>query len=135
MGDDTEPIEDDELLYRRVQLDYFDPDHVKAPHPDAFRARPYDDTGISLFRAKFITPEEVAQNDRGKQYYVAVLRAGDLRANGLEAVPKPHKDRAGHSELPDLTHENRKDDAAEEARRLLAQKLSLEILGPFPESA
>ena len=135
MGDDSEPIEDDELLYRRVQLVHFDPSQGPCPSPQAFRATAHDETGVSVFRAKFTTVEDVVRNDRGKSYYVAVLRAGNLRANCIDVVPKPQEDRPGHAELPGLTYENRKSDTSEEARQLLARKLCLQMLGPFPESA
>lgn len=132
MGDQAEPIEDDEDLYRRIPLQYFDPRQGREPSPHAFHPGKHDETGISLFRARYISPEEVAQNDRGKQYYVAVLRAGQLRANGLDVVPRPDEHKAGHAEIPSLTYENRHNDAAEEAKQLLARKLCREILGPFP---
>lgn len=132
MGDGAEPIEDDELLYRRVVLEYFNGGKGEEPSPEAFSPRTYDKTGISLFRAKYTTPQDVAQNDRGKRYWVAVLRAGNLRANGLQVLPKAEGHPTGHAEIPDLTYENRHEDAAEEAKQLLARKLCLEVLGPLP---
>ncbi len=132
MGDDSKPIGDDELLYRRIQLVHFDEGREHGPHPNAFRAGKRDTTGISVFRAEFISPEEVARNDRGKKYYVAELRAGDLREHGIDVVPKPDTDKLGHAELPSLTYENRKDDASEEARRRLARNLCLKTVGPLP---
>jgi len=132
MGDGAEPIEDDECLYRRVRLDYYDPKQADEPSPLAFHPRDYDQTGISVFRAKYTTPELVAQNDRGKRYYVAVLRAGDLRAHGIHVVPRPEGHPSGHAEIPELTYENRRTDAAEEAKQLLARKLCLRIIGPLP---
>lgn len=134
MGDDSEPIEDEELLYRRIQLVHFNPSEGQEPSPRAFHAGKRDKTGISMFRKKFATVEDVARNDRGKRYYIAVLRAGDLCANGIKVVPRPQEDRPGHVELPGLTYENRKSDASEEAKQLLARRLCLEVLGPFPES-
>lgn len=132
MGDGVEPIEDDECLYRRVSLDYYDPDQADEPSPLAFHPRAYDQTGISVFRAKYTTPELVVQNDRGKRYYVAVLRAGDLRAHGIQVVPCAEGHPSGHAEIPGLTYENRRTDAAEEAKQLLARKLCLRIIGPLP---
>lgn len=79
-----------------------------------------------------MTPEQVTENDRGKQYYVAVLCAGDLRAEGLDVVPRPEANAPGHAEVPGLTYDNRRTDTAEEAQQLLARKLCLKILGPLP---
>jgi len=129
-----EPIEDDELLYRRIPHapHYFDPEVSPEPSPEAFRPRPNDKTGISVLREKYATPEEAARPPRGKRYWVAVLRAGDLRAHGLDVVPRPEGDAPGHAEIPALNYKNRRTDAAEEAQQLLARKLCLKILGPLP---
>ncbi len=132
MGDGSEPIENDEILYRRILLWYYDPNQGAEPSPKAFRPREYDKTGLSVFRKKYVTPEQVTQNNRGKSYYVAVLRAGDLRDNGIEVVPGIEGHEPGHAELPNLTYDNRDTDAGEETQQLLAQKLCLEVLGPFP---
>jgi len=132
MGGGTEPVEDDELLYRRVRREHFDPDKSHEPSPMAFHPLPYDTTGISVFRARYTGPAQVVQNDRGKRYYVAVLRAGDLRAHGIEVVAAPEGHPPGHAELPCLTYENRHCDAAEETKQLLARRLCIEVLGPLP---
>ena len=132
MGDGTEPIEDDELLYRRIQLVHFAPEQSEEPSPQAFHPGKRDETGLSLFRAKYTTPQRVAENDRGKRYYVAVLRAGDLRSRGLQVVPRVEGHAPGHAEIPQLTYESRKEGEAKEAEQLLARKLCLEILGPLP---
>ncbi|MDY7009862.1 MAG: hypothetical protein SVV80_03830 [Planctomycetota bacterium] len=135
MGDGSEPMEDDEYLYRRILLQYFNPSQGSEPSPKAFRPRKHDETGLSVFRAKYVTPEQVAQNDRGKRYYVARLRAGDLRDNGIKVVPRIEGHEPGHAELPDLTYDNRSTDVGEEAQQLLARRLCLEVLGPFPRQA
>ena len=57
MGEGEEPIEDDEYLYRRIVLKYFNPGEGQEPSPWAFRPRDYDQTGISIFRAKYVRPE------------------------------------------------------------------------------
>lgn len=134
MGDGREPIEDDELLYRRVpeHPPFYDPATDPKPTPQAFRPHRKDTAGLSVYRAKYKTPEQVAVNPRGKRYYVAVLRAGDLRDGGIEVVPRPESEDPGHAVLPQLTYENRQTDAAEEAAVLLAEKLCLEVKGPFP---
>jgi hypothetical protein len=134
MGDGTEPIEDDELLYRRIpqQLPYYDPSEGSKPGPKAFRPRKDDKTGISVFRAKYTTPKQVAMDGCSERYYVAVLCAGDIRANGLDVIPNVSGHAPGHAELPNLTYENRRTDVAEEIQILLAHKLCREVLGPLP---
>jgi hypothetical protein len=134
LPDETEPITDDELLYRRIPaaLNLYDP-HAK-PHllPDAFRPNQNDVTGLSVYRAKFKSVEEAAQGREGKSYYVAVLRTGDLRARGIEVVPRPIAGDPGHAEIPGLTYQNRKTDQALEWKLLLAQQLCLRVDAPFP---
>ena len=133
MGDGTEPVEDEELLYRRIPLQpqWYDP-ATGWPTPLAFNPRRDDLTGLSFCRAKYTTPIEAARNDRDKQYYIAVLRAGDLREHGLDVVPKPLSNDPGHCEMPVLNYQERKTDRAEEAKLLLARKLCLRVLGPLP---
>ncbi|MCD4825081.1 MAG: hypothetical protein K8S55_10765 [Phycisphaerae bacterium] len=134
MSEEAGIIEDDELLYRRVpvQPSYYDPDKGPNPGSRAFHPGEHDETGISVFRANYIRPEQVAQNDRGKRYYIAVLRAGDLRDRGIRVVPKNSGHPPGHAELPDLTYENRRAITVRKAEVLLSQKLCIEILGPLP---
>lgn len=132
MGDGTEPIEDDELLYRRVPIVHFDQSIHSKPAQEAFKPHLHDTTGLSVSRAKYKDIEQVAQNSREKQYYVAVLRAGDLRACGIAVEPRPKPDDPGHAELPGLTYEHRKDDSVVEWKVLLAKKLCLRVEGPFP---
>jgi len=137
MGDGTEPIEDDELLYRRVPVKppHFDPTNDPCPTPKAFRPRKDDTTGLSLSRAKYMSPEDVARTGHGKEYCVAVLRAGDLRQHGIDIDPAPLEDNKGHAVLPALTWENRKEAKQEEMQVLLAEKLCLRVEGPFPGSS
>ena len=134
MVDGTEPIDDDELLYRRIPLVHFNASNDPKPALQAFKPRRDDTTGLSVSRAKYKSIEQVAQNPRGKQYYVAVLRAGDLRAHGILVVPSPKPpDDLGHAELPGLTYDHRNDDSVEEWKVRLAEELCLRVEGPFPD--
>ena len=138
VGDGTEPIADDELLYRRVPTSagWYDPETCLLK-PEAFGPhKTQDATGLSVSRAKYKSIEEAAKGRAGKSYYVAVLRAGDLRRNGITIIPRPEVLGAydpGHAELPDLDSANRKSDRTLERQRLLVQ-LCLEVEGPFPMS-
>lgn len=130
----TEPVADDELLYRRIPVSqrWYDPQVDPCPSPEAFRPTPNDATGLSVYRGKYKTVEEAARGLEGKSYYVAVLRAGDLRANGIDVVPRPKEGDPGHAELPGLTYENRKMDKVLEWKVLLSGQLCLRVEGPFP---
>lgn len=139
--DVPDPIDDDEILYRRVPAaaapQRYDPDtgeltdQAFAPH------RTEDVTGISLVREKFKNAEQAARGRAGKSYYVAALRAGDIRCAGMSVEPRPHLSCGidpAHAELPDLNSGNRKDDATLERQRVLV-RLCLRVLGPFDAPA
>lgn len=135
MDDGTEPIADEELLYRRVpaSMGWYSPGAEL--NSQAFAPRSDDVTGLSVSRAKYRSIEDAAKGRPGKSYYVAVLRAGDLRQNGIEIVPRPRPpDDPGHAELPDLNSSNRKADETLERGRLLAEKLCLRVEDPFGPS-
>lgn len=139
-GDGWEPIGDDEILYRRIPVsnNFYDPATGKLS-PEAFAPhKENDETGLSVSRGKYKSVEEAARNRPGKSYFVAVLRAADLRKDGINVVPRPQLPDGfdpAHAELPDLNSANRKDSETQECKRKLV-KLSLEIKGPFltPES-
>ena len=88
-------------------------------------------TGISVYRDKYKSIQEAARGKSKQGYYVAVLRAGDLRKNGFEVVPRPRQDDPGHAELPDLTCDNRLTQESLE-RKLRLTKLCMRVEGPFP---
>lgn len=134
MGDGTECIEDAEFLYRRIPKPWFNPSISPYPAFQAFRPNEKDTSGLSLTRAKYISPEKFAKGGRGKQYYIAILCAGDLRLRGIEVEPKPIPGECGHAELPGLTWENRRGDEQRRWQNLMAEKLCLEIKGPYPEN-
>lgn len=134
MSDGTEPIADDEILYRRIPVDpeYYNREIDANPTPLAFRPTKGDTTGLSVYRAKYKSIEEAAENTRGKRYYVAVMRAADLRDHGIKILAKPIPNDPGHAEIPSLTYENRRTPAAREQQLLLAEKLCYRIEGPYP---
>lgn len=129
----TEPIADDEILYRRIPAStgWYAEGVVS---PEAFDPRKDEFTGISVYRKKHKSVEEVAKGKGKKGYYVASLRASDLREHGIEPVPSPILDAdppdPGHAELLCLTAENRLTDQALEHKLRLAS-LCFEVEGPF----
>jgi hypothetical protein len=74
----TEPIADDELLYRRVPVskEWYTKEGLS---PEAFQPREDEATGNSVYRAIYKSVEEAAKGKSKSGNYVAVLRAGDLR--------------------------------------------------------
>lgn len=128
--DGTEPVGDDELLYRRIPVSTGWCD-LHGVSPEAFHPRPYDLSGISLYRAKYKSLLEAASGESSKGYFVAVLRAGDMTSSGMPVLPRPEKDDPGHVELPRLRFDNRRTPEAYERKVRLA-KLCVRVEGPFP---
>jgi hypothetical protein len=139
---ETDPITDDEILYRRVpasaECGRFDKD-TGLLSPESFDPHKSQDiTGLSIVRAKFKTIEEAAKGRPGKSYFIAVLRAGELRQRGIRVVSKPDLPDgtfdAAHAELPDLNSSTRKSSQTLEFKILLARELTKSVEGPFPTS-
>lgn len=136
MDHGIDPIADEELLFRRVpaSMRWYDPT-TGALRPEAFGPhKQRDATGISVSREKYKSIEEFARGQPGKSYYVAVLRAGDLRRNGIEVVPRPETPTGydpAHAELPVLNASNYKADETLERQWVLAVELCLRVEGPF----
>jgi hypothetical protein len=133
MQDGSEPVADDELLYRRIPVSkgWYDEEGLSA---EAFDPRPDEGSGISIYRAKYITLEKAAQGMSKKGYWVAVLRAGDLRQHGIRIEPRPEPDDPAHAELPDLTCHNRDSAEALERQQRLVE-LCLRVDGPILPAA
>ena len=103
--------------------------------PEAFSPHKKNDTtGISITRAAHKSIEDAAKG-MGNSYYIAELRVGDLRDHGIEVVSQPiiadGVEDISHAELPGLNAANYKSDGVIEWTRLLAEKLTLRIEGPF----
>ncbi len=130
-GDD--PIGDDELVYRRipVKANYFQPSLLIPLSPKAFQPRRKDTTGISVMRSKFLSCEEAAALGlEGQKYFIAVLKAGDLRNNGVDIFAVPSKTEPGHALITSLTSANR-----DEGTMYKITRLCIEVLGPFDGKA
>ena len=128
--DETDPVDDEELLFRRIpaSMRWYTEGELS---PEAFDPRTNETTGISFYRAKFKSLQQAAKGKSKGGYYVAVLRAGDLRNHGIRVVPRTALGDPGHAELPDLTCQNRLTPEASE-RKLRMAELCLRIEGPFP---
>ena len=127
---DLGPVSADEIVYRRIPESYFVGERVS---PQAFRPSDQDTTGLSLFRAKGITPEEVAAKGRaGKRYWIASLRVSDLQARGFDVKPDPSdQDGPSHALFPSLTAVTR-DIPVKRVWEPLYALIVDEPVGPFP---
>ncbi len=137
MDQGSEAVEDHETLFRRIPVacGFYDPLLDAKPSPIAFRPTQQDRTGLSIYREKYKSIEQVGCGRAGKKYFVAVLNAGDLRQLGMDVVPRPLENDPGHCEIADLTYANRKGMPYAEWQALLAEKLCIRIEGPYPQDS
>ncbi len=137
-SDGTEPVANDEILYRSISIRsrWYDPNQHPPINYIAFTPKKHDRKGISLWRQKYIktSREAAAKGRQGSEYYVAVLRAGDLSDRGIEVVPTPHTGEGGvgHSSIPVLNYGDRRSGRVMELARLIVAELCLRVEGPFP---
>ena len=125
----TEPIADDEVLFRRIPVSkgWYSESGLS---PEAFEPRDDEATGISFSRGKYKSVQDAGQGKSKKGYYVAVIRAVDLRTNNIAIAPRPETDDPGHAELPGLTCDTRLTPEALNLKHLLAT-LPVKVEGPF----
>jgi hypothetical protein len=107
MEDELQPVDDSEFVYRRIPQHFCDPD-LPFPIPAlAFRPNQNDTTGISVFRARFVTPGGTLAGvdaNRHNRYFVTRLAVSDLKRLGLTVVPEPDPNGpVGHCVIPELS--------------------------------
>ncbi len=98
------PIDDDEILFRRipVSMGWYADGLLSG---EAFEPRPDEYSGISVYRKRFRSLEEVAQGKSKHGYYVVSLRVSNLRYAGINVEPRPAVLEGwddAHAELPQL---------------------------------
>ncbi len=131
MDQGRESVQPDERLLRRIPEVRCDRE-TRRPTVQAFRPLEQDRDGISLFRMKYHSPEDIAPRLSTKPYYVGVVRAGDLVACGVEIRPDPTDSHCGHVIIPSLTFENRDSAESQEMQvRLAVELCEVPLLGPF----
>ena len=134
MASEPTPIDDDEILYRRIPVskDWYVNGVV---YGEAFAPRRDEHSGISLYRERFRSLNEVAKGKAPKGYYVASLRVSDLRKAGIIVEPRPDTPEgwdAAHVEIPGLNAGNRQTNEAEELQSQLAEiAMILPVAGKF----
>jgi hypothetical protein len=111
---------------------WYDPEACPKLSPKAFRPRDDDETGLSVVRGDpYNSIEEAARGPSKNGYYIAVLKAGALRAQGIGVAPKPVPGIAGHAEIVSINSVNRDTDEGKKIIEMLAHKLCLRVEGPF----
>ena len=98
-------ISSDEFILRRVHKIHLDANQPLPVLPAAFRPSEADAAGLSVYRAKFVSPLEVASAGRSPaNYYVVRLAVQSLHNLGLTVVPEEHPaGPPGHALIPELS--------------------------------
>ncbi len=131
-GDGTDPIEDDEILFRRVPVSKQWFSQADGLSPAAFEPLKTDDTGLSIVREKYCTIEEAAKGPSKQGYFVAKFRAVDLRrARNRIGTARPLPGIPGHAEITSLTYQDYQSDRSQEIMVQLATELCIDVRGPF----
>ncbi len=124
---ETESIDDDEWLLRRVRHEQFRTDDVPLISPNAFEPRrggaTPDHDGISLYREACLpSPEAMLARvspDKKATIGIVKIRVGFIRSLGLTVKPMLDPDIKGHVVIPEL------DSSSEGRKKFLEIKLRL----------
>jgi hypothetical protein len=89
--DESDPVDDNEFVYRRIHPRFYDPALRVSVLLEAFRPNRNDATGLSVVRAQFAQPQDCLPPDPAKSagYLVARLVVSDLQSLGLTIEPEP----------------------------------------------
>lgn len=129
MKSESDPIDDDEWLLRRVRIERFRTDEVPIISPNAFepriKGRDVDSDGISFYRESCLTSAEdvlaTVAPEKRMQSGVVRIQVRSLSAIGL-TVRATHDARIpGHVVIPELNAQDYSRDAA----KFTAMKLRL----------
>ncbi len=135
--DGTEPIDKDELVYRRILVHHYDKTHDHLS-PQGFYPRSSETTGISLIRSNYLDeprPETAAGlGQEGKSYWIIEMTAGSLESAGLSLKPEPSTGCLGHAVIPILNANCIREDATL-VLTAIASELPRKVYGPFPGCA
>lgn len=108
-ADDSVPLAPTESVLRRIHKN-----HVReAEHAErgfsimraGFVPNRFDDDGLSVFRSRFCSAEELdSAGRRPGEYYIVELALERLLERGFSVVPRPDPDQPpGHSLIPEIT--------------------------------
>jgi hypothetical protein len=105
---ENDNVSGDEYILRRIPNlpGWVDTNQSRPVSTNAFRATGNDTLGISVFRERFTTPQEVATfNVKPDGYFVVRILASELFGLGLTLKPDPlppGKGPRGHALIPGL---------------------------------
>ena len=105
MSEAALPLPPDEFILRRIHRSHCDRQLPVSILLAAFRPSKADTTGLSVYRAKDVSPAEVAATGRKPgEYYVVRLPVRALQALNLTVVADEQPDGPpGHALIPELS--------------------------------
>jgi hypothetical protein len=105
MKDEREPLTDEEYVHRRVLMVDVDENLEMPVAVTGFSPTKDDAGGISVYRAGFVTPEELDQaGRRSGEYYVVRLRVGEIRDREMDVIADPMEPLRGHALIPEIRY-------------------------------
>ncbi|MCH7791638.1 MAG: hypothetical protein IID31_05070 [Planctomycetes bacterium] len=134
---DSVQLQPDEIVYRRIAFVHFPPSE-KQPQVVAFTPHPNDDTGISLWRERFITAEEVAQKRPDRRCHVAKMLVRDLNSLGLTVIADDPDNDPAHAIIPELrraVYLEDRDKGKAIANRIITEVAEVVYTSPDPNEA
>lgn len=104
MSQGQDAVQPDEFILRRIHKNHVNPALPPAVHFLGFRPSKDDTAGLSVYREKYTSAQQVAEAGRKPgEYYVVRLAVRDLAALNLSIVPDDLAEGpAGHALLPEL---------------------------------
>ncbi len=129
-------ISPDEWILRRIHINHYDPHRPIPIDAASFRPSPQDQDGLSFFRERLISAEQVARSARqpAENYIVARYRAGDLFDLGLTLTPtNDSDDPPGHVVVIELGNSgyNENKRLCKERHKRLAELGSRDVIKGF----
>ena len=84
-------------------MNYFHPEQTPPVEAQGFAPSSEDFDGLSLYRALFVKPEDVASGRSPKGYVVVKLLASDILDLGIHIIHKPIENALeGHCIIPEI---------------------------------
>ena len=135
MRDGHEPVNPDELIYRRVaeKTGYYRSHPTPVLSPKAYNPTNNDVDGISVHRALFLAGPEAAAafGVLDKSYYIVEIRAGDIQNEGIFIRPDPTSTDPSHAVIPEINTAQRDTVKAKQKMERI-RNLPFKVYGPFP---
>ena len=108
------PVGIDEIVLRRIPniKDFIDIELAQPIARVAVGPNRNDIDGLSVFRANFVTPKQLADAGSNRNgYYIASIKVEELNMIGLTVIPDAKDDQLpGHALIPELKYSKRRSD-------------------------